>query len=252
MANETRFSGLADAYGRGRPDYPAVAFERMIDGLARPLRAVDIGCGTGISTRRLAGFADATTGVDPNREMLEAARRASAESHPTIVWHCAPAEATELPGGAFELVLAAQAFHWFDPAPALDEFARVLVPGGRVALLWNLRDDSDLVTREYSAITVPEAKRNLDATSLAARSDTGLPLASSSCFRDYCRVEFTNEQRLDLRGLLNRAGSASYYPRTGPDRQTADAKLHALFAKSAVDGFVALRYRVELHLAERA
>lgn len=265
MANEDRFTGLADAYGRGRPDYPDAAIDCMIEGLDRPLRAIDVGCGTGISTRQLALQADQITGVDPNREMLEAARRATMVSSATpsstedirarlarIHWHCAPAEQTGLRDGAFELVLAAQAFHWFDPARAMEEFARVLAPRGRVALLWNLRDDRDSVTREYSAITVPEAKRHLDATTLAARADTGLPLARSSRFRDYRRLEFAHEQRLGQQGVLDRAGSASYYPRSGPAREIADAKLRELFARGAANGVLTLRYRVELHLAERA
>jgi len=264
VANEQRFTGLAAAYTRARPDYPREAFEAMTAGLPRPIRAVDVGCGTGISTRRLADFADETTGVDPNREMLEAARRASADAAARSVgddgartpaairWHAAPAESTGLASVSFELVLAAQAFHWFDPSKALGEFHRLLVPGGRVALLWNLRDDRDDTTRAYSAITVPEAKRNLDATSLAAREDTGKPLAESRRFRGYRRVEFTNEQRLDLAGVLDRAGSASYYPRSGPDRVAADARLNDLFSRESRDGVLTLRYRVELHLAERA
>jgi len=256
LANEERFTGLAAAYGRARPDYPPEAFERMVDGLARPLRAIDVGCGTGISTRRLADFADQVTGVDPNREMLEAARRATSEHEATdrrpVRWHCAAAEETGLPGGAFELVLAAQAFHWFDPPRALAEFARLLAGGGRTALLWNLRDDRDPVTRAYSAITVPEQKRHLDATSLAAREDTGLPLARSAVFTNYRRIDLANEQRLDLAGVLDRAGSASYYPRSGPAREAADLRLHEFFAEHARDGAVTLRYRVELHLAERA
>lgn len=267
MANEARFTGLADAYGRGRPDYPDAAFEAMTLGLARPLRAVDVGCGTGISTRRLARFTESVIGVDPNPEMLAAARRteiaatrgesaAPPDAAPRlpapIDWVHAPAEATTLPSQSFELLLAAQAFHWFDAPRALSEFARLLVPGGRIALLWNLRDDRHATTRAYSAITVPEAKKNLDATSIAARSDTGLPLASSPHFRAYRRVDLANEQRLDLAGLLDRARSASYYPKSGSDREAADAKLHALFDEAATAGVIVIRYRVELHLAERS
>lgn len=267
MANEERFTGLAAAYGRGRPDYPPQAFEAMVEGFPRPIRAVDVGCGTGISTRRLIEFVDEATGVDPNREMLEAARRGTspAASGPvsraatgaalardsSIRWHAAPAESTGLPSRSFELILAAQAFHWFDPPKALEEFHRLLVTGGRVALLWNLRDDRDETTRDYSAITVPEAKKNLDATSRAAREDTGRPLAESRRFRGYRRLVYSNEQRLSLQGLLDRARSASYYPRAGTDRETADRRLHELHAAKSVDGVVTLRYRVELHLAER-
>jgi len=247
MANEQRFTGLATAYERGRPDYPSEAFAAMVAGLARPIRAVDVGCGTGISTRRLAEFADLVTGVDPNREMLDAAQR-----HSPGRWVCAPAERTGLEQSSFELVLVAQAFHWFEANAALAEFHRLLVPRGRVALLWNLRDDRDATTAAYSAITVPEAKRGLDATSLAAREDTGLPLARSTLFGAYRRLDFANEQRLDLAGLLDRAGSASYYPRDGTARATADARLRDLFAQRSREGAISLRYRVELHLADRA
>lgn len=296
MANEARFTGLAAAYERGRPDYPDAAFMAMVEGLPRPLRAADIGCGTGISTRRLAMHADEVIGIDPNCDMLDSARRRSSDARSggqaegesaaaaeasadavsggadccpapraprpaascafrrpaPIRWELAPAEDTGLERESIGLVLVAQAFHWFDAERALEEFRRVLVPGGRVALLWNLRDDRDTVTAAYSAITVPEAKRRLDATSLAARNETGRPLSRSRLFCGYRRLELRNEQRLDLAGLLDRAGSASYYPREGPDRAAADAKLRALFETHARAGKLSLQYRVELHLAERA
>ncbi len=98
---------------------------------------------------------------------------------------------------------------------------------------------------------MPEATRHLDATTLAARRDTGAPLATSPRFCAYRRLEFANEQRLDLPGLLDRAGSASYYPKGGPERAAADARLRDLFAAESRDGMISLHYRVELHLAER-
>src|SRR5947207_1707846 len=66
-----------------------------------------------------------------------------------------------LAGGCADLVLAAQAFHWFEPSVALTEFRRILKPGGWVALLWYERDESDPGTAAFGATlrTAPDAAR---------------------------------------------------------------------------------------------
>lgn len=252
-APEARFTGLAADYAKARPDYPPAAFEAMVRGLARPVRAVDIGCGTGISTRQLATVADQVIGVEPNSEMLDQAKASKGHSPglAPLEWRSAPAEQTGLPAGEFGLVLAAQAFHWFDADRALAEFARILRPGGRAALLWNLRDDRDPVTAAYSAIAVPHAMRHLDATTIRARAEGGEPLARSRLFRNARRVDFIQTQHLDLEGTLQRARSASYFPRQGAERAAALDALRGLFAERSHDGLLTLRYRTELHMAER-
>lgn len=252
-ANTTRFTTLVADYVAARPDYPAAAFQAMTEGLAAPVAAADVGCGTGISTRGLAAWVDHLTGVEPNQAMLDAARAAGGRARMgPIEWRCAPAERTALPEGSVHLVLAAQAFHWFDAAAALAEFRRIAAPGGRAALLWNLRDDTCPATAAFSRICVPEANRGLDATTIAARGAGGTPLSTAPGWRGYRRMEFRNAQPLDLPGLLGRARSASYFPREPAPRTAAEAALREAFERHARDGVFTMHYRVELHLAERA
>ena len=150
-----RFSGLADLYSRHRPTYPAAALDLIQArcGLGPGALLVDVGCGTGISTRLFAARGARVIGIEPNDDM-----RARAEAAPAPAGAPAPeyrkgtAEATGLPDGCAAAVLAAQAFHWFDAPAALREFRRILRPGGHVALVWNERDESDACTAAYGAV----------------------------------------------------------------------------------------------------
>src|SRR6185436_15158344 len=100
--------------------------------------------GTGISARQLAACGVAVIAVEPNREMRE-----SAAPDPRVSWREGTAEATGLGAASLDLVLCAQAFHWFRQADAIAEFHRVLRPGGRLALVWNTRSRTDPFSLGY-------------------------------------------------------------------------------------------------------
>lgn len=118
------------AYARYRPDYPdALAAALAALGPARRL-AVDVGCGNGQFTRRLAAHFDAVMGVDPSADQL-----AHAEDDPGIAYRCAPAEALPVEDGSTDLVTAAQAAHWFDLPAFYAEAQRIVAPGAAIALI---------------------------------------------------------------------------------------------------------------------
>ncbi|VCU68419.1 putative methyltransferase YcgJ [Pigmentiphaga humi] len=132
------YTQQADAYVRGRPDYPT-----QIDGWLRDavgLRAgttvVDLGAGTGKFTPRLAATGATVIAVEPVPSMLDKLTAAL----PGVRALTGTAEAIPLPDASADAVVCAQAFHWFAHAAALDEIHRVLKPGGRLALVWNMRD----------------------------------------------------------------------------------------------------------------
>lgn len=128
------FAAGGEHYERVRPGYPQEAVAWIIPPRART--AVDLGAGTGKFTELLVAEGLDVTAVDPSADMLvQLARRLPAV-------HCvqASAEHTGLPGSSADVVVAAQAWHWFDPAAATREAARLLKPGGRVGLVWNQLD----------------------------------------------------------------------------------------------------------------
>ena len=138
----TSFGAAADAYERGRPPYPAEAIDWLLPrGAARVL---DVGAGTGKLTRLLAARGLDVVAVEPLPGMREQLTRAV----PGVPVHPGTAEHIPLPDGSVDAVLAAQAWHWVDQARAVPEVARVLVPGGQLGLVWNMRDDrADWVAR---------------------------------------------------------------------------------------------------------
>ena len=134
-AQATSFGSAAAAYQRGRPPYPAEAIDWLLPpGAARVL---DVGAGTGKLTRLLAGRGLDVVAVEPLAGMREELARAV----PGVPVYPGTAEEIPLPDGSVHAVLAAQAWHWVDPARAVPEVARVLVPGGQLGLVWNMRDD---------------------------------------------------------------------------------------------------------------
>jgi SAM-dependent methyltransferase len=247
-----RFSGLADAYAKYRPTYPAAATDLIVArcGLGPRALLVDIGCGTGISARLFAERGVPVVGVEPNEDMR---RQAEAQplppGAPPPCYRDGRAETTGLSDGVADVVLAAQAFHWFDPDAALREFHRILSPGGWVALLWNERDEADPFTAAYGAIvrSTPGA-----AAVEVPRGRAGEPLLTHPLFGDGERLAFANEQALDEEGLLGRSFSASYAPRDPAAADPFAAALRQLFGRHQQGGRVVVRYVTSLYLARRA
>ncbi len=130
------FDHCVDDYSRYRPSYPAEALDILAEKMASRAvcRVADVGAGTGIFARLLAARGWNVVAVEPSFAML------SRVGDPAVLTLCAAAEATGLGDRSVDMVTAAQAFHWFNPPFALSEFARVLRPGGVLAMCWNNRD----------------------------------------------------------------------------------------------------------------
>jgi SAM-dependent methyltransferase len=128
----------AETYVRGRPDYPPQIADWLTDtlGLNADKTVIDLGAGTGKFTGRLVATGAQVIAVEPVVQMLEKLY----EAYPDVLAVNAIATDLPLPDASVDVVVCAQAFHWFASKEALDEIARVLKPGGRLGLVWNLRD----------------------------------------------------------------------------------------------------------------
>lgn len=148
------FTKEAGAYARGRPDYPAAlgAWLTGTLGLGPGRRAADVGAGTGKFSALLAATGAAVVAVEP----VDAMRAEIAALQLNGVRAVAgTAQALPLPDAELDAVVCAQAFHWFAGRAALDEFARVLRPGGHLGLVWNVRDESVDWVAALTAIITP-------------------------------------------------------------------------------------------------
>lgn len=129
------FGMQADLYDRVRPGYPPAALDAVLSAGAR--RVADIGAGTGKLTRALAARGVTVIAVEPDGAM----RSVLAARVPVADVRAGAAEALPLADGEVDAVVFAQSWHWVDAQTAATEAARVLVPGGLLAMLWNLPDD---------------------------------------------------------------------------------------------------------------
>jgi SAM-dependent methyltransferase len=129
------FGAVADAYDRARPSYPGEAVKWLVG--SDFAHVLELGAGTGKLTAQLQELGHRVIATDPLEPML----RHLVTRLPTTRAVIANAEHIPLRARSVDVVLGAQAFHWFDPDRALPEIARVLRPGGHLGLAWNLRDE---------------------------------------------------------------------------------------------------------------
>ena len=247
IATAARFSGRVRDYARYRPSYPPEAIDAILDGLGdvSALTVVDVGAGTGISSRLFAERGANVIAIEPNPEMREVAHAQNLDARDGT------AEASGLPDACADVVAAFQAFHWFAHERAVAEFVRLLRPGGRVALVWNVRDTGHACTREYGQIADLDSSAAQRAGQVSDDEDLG-SLLQGAGLRNVRTLDFQNAQRLTLDALLGRARSASYVPQDGPEYDAIAAALTDLHQRSSdAESCVSLVYRTAVHLAER-
>ena len=231
------FGAVAAAYERGRPPYPPEAVDWLLPASAS--RVLDLGAGTGKLTRQLRDRGLDVIAVEPSEGMREQLARAV----PGVPVHAGSAEEIPLPDHSVDAVLVAQAWHWVDRSRAVPEVARVLVPGGRLGLVWNIRDEREEWVAELGRIMRDPGDHHQD------RGIIGPPFGAV----ERSDVEWTH--RLSRDELIDLAASRSYVI-TMPDRERAvvlamvadlaDTRLGENGAGELVLPYVTECYRAEL------
>jgi SAM-dependent methyltransferase len=201
----TSFGQVVEEYELARPGYPDDAVRWLVGD--RPQRVVDLGAGTGKLTAALVDLADEVIAVEPLLPMLQRLRAVV----PAARVVAGRSEDSPLRDQCADVVLVAQAFHWFDGPRALAEIARVLRPGGVLGLVWNLRDESvDWVA---------------ELTRMIGSSEMLLPgwddCFAGSAFEPPERAEFRHTRSIDPETLRALAASRSYVATLPPAERSA-------------------------------
>jgi SAM-dependent methyltransferase len=248
MRPTERFSSRVESYVRFRPSYPQAAIELLAERceLTAATVVADIGSGTGILTEQLLATGAQVYAVEPN-DAMRAAAEAHLGGHSRFVSVKGAAEATTLPPASVDLLVAGQAFHWFDVARSREEALRIVRRGGFGALLWNERPveagtflaDLERVLHEHAAEYAKITASRANETTMRAFFGGAMELAT-----------FPNEQRLDFEGLRGRLMSSSYAPEPGhPLHEPMIAALRRVFDQHQRNGEIVYPYRTLVFFA---
>lgn len=244
MKNSTqRFSDRVENYIKYRPSYPDEAVNFLYKlGISKETCVADIGSGTGILTELLIGKANKLYGVEPNKEMREAAEVKLKEFENFISVN-GSAEETNLQENSIDFITCAQAFHWFDIEKSLKEFRRILKQNGKLVLLWNNRINNTDFLKGYD-----EALLNYAVDYKEVNHQNLTDEVLQKCFvTDYQKTIFPNSQTFDFTGLMGRLFSSSYTPQIGhPNYEKLIERMKILFEKYNENGFVKFNYNTEV------
>jgi len=245
-----RFTDRVDNYVKYRPDYPAevITYLQQECGLTSNSAIADVGAGTGIFTGLLLNNGYKVYAVEPNEAMLQAAIDQYADN-PQFLPISGIAEATTLQPEIVDMIVCAQAFHWFNEQKTAVEFARILIPGGKVALIWNNRlPDADDFSKAYESLLKNDG---IDYNKVNHRNIGEINFKGFFKNGQYTVTKFPNAQTFELEGLFGRAFSSSYVPQQDTEAgQKFKTLLEDIFNRYNTSGKVSFHYQTEIYLGE--
>jgi len=241
MANETKFTGKADHYSKYRSSYPT----KLLDYLTKQIptgQVADIGAGTGIFTLSLLTRGYDVLAVEPNEDMrIKARELLKIEILPGT------AEKTGIASHSVDLITVAQAFHWFNADSFKKECQRILKPHGKVALIWNHRDETTELIKDYAGIN---GKLCPDFKGFSQGFNTH---AINSFFKGshFQCLKLTHPQQLTRDEFIGRALSSSYAPKEQDSNFNTYVKaISNLFNKYQQEGVLYYPEITTLYLGE--
>jgi ubiquinone/menaquinone biosynthesis C-methylase UbiE len=235
------FGSQAEAYERGRPAWPADTVAALLERWGAR-EVVDLAAGTGKLTRILVEHADviAIEPVDGMRAVLEREVPAARVLNGT-------AEAIPLPDESVDAVFVAEAFHWFDLERAPAEIARVLRPGGHLAVLFNRLDgdEADWMKDVFEVVTAHGLPHRQTPQVLPWRE------ALEAQFGELEKEEGRHEQTAEREQLIAQLASFSWIGGLPPDAlEAALAAAREVLDRHSIDA-VTIAYRTELTIAQK-
>lgn len=245
-----RFSGRVDNYVKYRPTYPNKVLDYLKDKCNLSLASViaDVGAGTGIFTKLLLNKGYIVYAIEPNQPMRDAATH-QLSAYTNFIPVDGTAEVTKLAPRSIDLIVCAQAFHWFNNEQTRLEFNRILAKDGKVALIWNNRlVNSDEFSKAYDALL---KNQSVDYDKVNHQNISSIDFKAFFRHGVYSVKRIPNSQVFDEDGLIGRAFSSSYVP---PQDSIAGQEflklLKDVFNQYNHNGKVTFHYQTEIYLGE--
>lgn len=236
-----RFSDRVKNYVKYRPHYPKEILTLLIKEceLSESSVIADIGSGTGISSELFIENGNKVFAVEPNREMRKAAEKFFSKDKNFISINTS-AESTGLSENSIDIIIAGQAFHWFDAELCKKEFKRILKKEGYLVLIWNTRIYKEGFMDDYEELLV---KFGTDYENVNHENIDEEYIKKFFSPLRYNAVKFENHQDLDQEGLKGRLLSSSYVPdEKSPKYLPMLNALDELYFKYNIDGIVKVEY----------
>lgn len=240
-----RFSDRVSNYIKYRPHYPfeIIDYLKNETGLDNSSIIADIGSGTGISSEMFLENGNTVYAVEPNFEMRSAAENIM-KDFTGFISIDGTAENTSLGTQSIDLIIAGQAFHWFDREKCRPEFKRILKNNGYIVLMWNDKIESDDFMTGYFNL-IKKYGTDYEKINHTNVDDTVIgKFFSPSEFR---KKFFKHSHNLDYTGLEGRLLSSSYIPLKGESHNEMINELKEMFDKHSINSEISMQYETVIY-----
>jgi len=237
----TVFGPVAASYQATRPAYPDALYDAIehVVGRLAGRRVLDVGAGTGISGRALAARGANVVAADPNLDMARTLRAQS----PPLASVLGRAEALPVKTGWAQLVTFAQVWHWVDVPAATLECRRVLGPGGRLALWWNVAEDEPAFHDDL------ESECGIERYGSGNRQDDRESLVDIGGFTEVVREAVPWDWSVPVEQWLAHVATRSVLARLGSGARARMGAIEAVARRHFPDGVVTERFTTRLAVA---
>lgn len=247
MDYKQRFSSRVENYIKYRPGYPdeIIPTLQLEIGLMSDDIIADIGSGTGLSAKLFLENGNTVYGVEPNELMRKAAEGLLSEYENFISIH-GSSEVTNLKDNEIDLIVCAQAFHWFDRAKTKLEFQRIANSGAHLCLIWNDRKETEPFQQDYEKLIQEFA---IDYNEISHRNITQEVIRDFYEPNSFKKFILNYKQHFKLEGLIGRIISSSYMPNIDhPNFPQLKNAIVSLFNKYEQNGIVTFAYNTNLYI----